>query len=255
MLFGLNSAPFLFTKIIRPLVKYWCKHLIKIACFLSDSLSVAEFFSEAICSSQFVRKTLQKSGFIEKSEKSVSEPQEVMTWLGITLGLRVKIFHISNTRTESVLKTLNNLTNTPYVTASKVTQRIGKIISTIYVLGTIIILAQTSRDSHFSILYYHFEIEEITFWKQNIQTLNKRPLILYKLPIAKVYSDANNSEIGTCFEIKRENIISTKTFLAQKNVRVPHGENWKQYITPCALFLNNNSLFCSILTTSQPTKL
>ena len=33
--FGLNSALFLFTKIIRPLVKYWRRHPIKkIACFL-----------------------------------------------------------------------------------------------------------------------------------------------------------------------------------------------------------------------------
>ena len=46
--FGLNSAPFPFTKIICLLVKYWHRHLIKTACFLEDGLSVAESFSEAI---------------------------------------------------------------------------------------------------------------------------------------------------------------------------------------------------------------
>ena len=111
--FGLNSAPFLFTKIVRLFVKYCRKHLIKIACFLDDGLSVAESFSEAICNSQFVQETWQRSGFIVNYEKSVWEPQEIMIWLGITLDLRAKMFHISNTRTESISNTLNNLTSTP----------------------------------------------------------------------------------------------------------------------------------------------
>ena len=136
--FGLNSALFLFTKIFRSLVKYWRRHLIKIACFLDDGLSVGESFSEAICNSQFVQETLQKSGFTVNCEKSVWEPQEVTSWLGITLDLRGKMFHISHARTESILSTLNNLTSTPYVTARKVAQIIGKIISTVFVLGNIV---------------------------------------------------------------------------------------------------------------------
>ena len=93
-----------------------------------------------------------------------------MTWLDISLDLRAKIFHISNTRIESILNALNNLTNTPYVTAKIVAQIIGKIISTIFVLGNIVrlktrylyksILAQMSWDSHFNVLSYQFAVEE-----------------------------------------------------------------------------------------------
>ena len=139
-----------------------------------------------------------------------------MTWLG------PKAFHISNNRVESILK-LSNLTSTLYVTARKKTQIIGKIISTIFVLGNIVmlktrylyksILVQTSCDSHFDVLYYHFAVEEITFRKQIILTLNKKLSILYKLPTTKVYSEASDSGIGACFEIKGENILCTKTFL------------------------------------------
>ena len=46
--------------------------------------------------------------------------------------------YISNTRIELILNKLNNLTSTPYVTARKVAQVIGKIISTIFVLGNIV---------------------------------------------------------------------------------------------------------------------
>ena len=61
-----------------------------------------------------------------------------MTWLGITLDLRAKMLDIINTRIESILNELNNLTSTPCVTARKVAQIIGKIISTIHVLGHIV---------------------------------------------------------------------------------------------------------------------
>ena len=142
---------------------------------MDNGLSVAESFSEAICNSQFVQETLQKSDFIVNCEKSFWEPQEIMTWLGITLDLRAKMFHISNTKIESILNTLNNLTNTPYVTARKVTQMISKIILTIFLLRNIVrlktrylyksILAQMCWDLHFNGLYYHFAVEEITFWK------------------------------------------------------------------------------------------
>ena len=58
--FGLNSALFLFTNIVRHLAKYWRRHPIKkIACFLDDGLSVTESFSEAICNSEFIQETLQ----------------------------------------------------------------------------------------------------------------------------------------------------------------------------------------------------
>ena len=170
-----------------------------------------------------------------------------MTWLGISLDLRAKIFHISNTRIESILNTLNNLTNTPYVTAKMVAQIIGKIISTIFVLGNIVrlktrylyksILAQTAWDSHLNVLYYHFAMEEITFWKQSIQTLNKRPLILYKLPITKVYSDASNYGIGTSFEIKGENYFIHKNFSITEKCR---SSKWRElggiYYSLCAPF-------------------
>ena len=103
-----------------------------------------------------------------------------------------------------------------------------------------------SWDSHFNVLYYYFAVEEITFWKQNIQTLNKRPLIPYKLPITKVYSNASNCGIGTCFEIKGKKYLTQKNFSSTEKCR---SSTWRElepiYYSLCSLpkFLNNNYLF------------
>lgn len=99
-------------------------------------------------------------------------------------------------------------------------QTIGKIVLTNFVLGNIVILktsylnktvlAQTFRTLHFNIPYYHLAKEQITSWKQNIQTLNHKVL------------NANKSRIATCFKIKSEKRFIHKNLSIQKNVGVPH---------------------------------
>ena len=52
--FGLSTAPFVFTKVVRPLVKYWRFNSIKIACFLDDGLGIDNTFEKALEKSTFV---------------------------------------------------------------------------------------------------------------------------------------------------------------------------------------------------------
>ena len=85
----LDSTPFLFGKMIHPLVTYWRKNLIKIACSFDEGPSLVESFFETIFSSHFVRESLQKSDFIVNGEKPIWKSQEVMAKLGIVLDLRI----------------------------------------------------------------------------------------------------------------------------------------------------------------------
>lgn len=254
--FGLSSAPFIFTKLVRPLVKYWRKNLIRIACFLDDGISVAESLIEGIQNSNFVRETLQKAGFVVNIEKSAWEPQESITWLGITIDLKIKSFCISNSRIESITYSLTKLTSTPYVTARNVAKVVGKIISTIFVLGNIVrlktrflyksIIAQNTWDSHFNILYFHDAVKEIIFWKLNVNLLNKRSLISYKVPITKVYSDASNSGIGTCFTLKGEKFLIHRNLSTEEKIK---SSTWRELeairfsLTSIPSYLSNNTLF------------
>ena len=52
-------------------------------------------------SSHFVQETLQKCDFDVNGEKPICD-QKVMAELGVVLDLRTKMFHISNTETESI---------------------------------------------------------------------------------------------------------------------------------------------------------
>ena len=72
--FGLSTAPFVFTKVVRPLVKYWRFNSIKIACFLDDGLGIDNTFGKALGKSTFVSNSLTWAGFIFSSDKSVWQP-------------------------------------------------------------------------------------------------------------------------------------------------------------------------------------
>ena len=108
-------------------------------------------------------------------------------------------------------------------------------------------MAQKSWDSHFNVLYYHFSIEEMIFWKQNIQRLNKIKdhsfLTNYQL---QVFSGASNSGIGTCFKMKGVEYFIYKNFSGSEKCG---SSTWRGleaiYYYLCSLpkFLNNNSLF------------
>ena len=101
--FGLSTAPFVFTKVVRPLVRYWRFNSIKIACFLDDGLGIDNTFENALEKSTFVSNSLTRSGFIVNSEKSVWQPTKVLTWLGNDVDFNNDTLKISSERINSIL--------------------------------------------------------------------------------------------------------------------------------------------------------
>ena len=84
--FGLSSAPFIFTNILKPLHKSWRSRGIPIAIFLEDGLGGGIDKVSTKIHSLAVHSDLLKSGFIPNQEKSVWEPVQVITWLGVVLN-------------------------------------------------------------------------------------------------------------------------------------------------------------------------
>ena len=205
--FGLTSAPFIFTKIIRVLIKYWRAHAIRIACFIDDGLAIDYSQTKASSNSQFVRDTLDCAGFLSNQEKSEWVPKNTIEWLGIRVDFTNKTYHISDNRIFSALNSIHKILNHPsHTSARKLSRVVGKIVSTKFVLGSIVLLktkflykvieTQVSLDKNFNLLYFHDAIKELLFWKSNLVSLNKRPIIEYNVPHLKVFSDASNTGIG-----------------------------------------------------------
>ena len=182
--FGITSGPFVFTKVMRGLVKHWRFLGIKIACFLDDGLGTASKNTIAKAESKMVHSTLLSAGFIINEEKSCWIPSTKITWLGVTFNSVTFNFKISDKRTVSLLGSLEQTLSLPTTTPRKLAKVCGKLISTQYVLGYIVQL-KTRRlftainqgqkwDSKICLKSYPKAVAELKFWKQKFTTMNIR---------------------------------------------------------------------------------
>ena len=86
LLFGLSTAPFIFTKVRRPLVKWWRFHGTRIVLYLDDNFSTAPSRLQNLKNSVLFNNSLIKAGFLPNGEKSVWIPAQICEWLGIIIN-------------------------------------------------------------------------------------------------------------------------------------------------------------------------
>ena len=204
--FGISSAPLIFTKVMRSLIKYWRSQAIKIACFIDDGAGFEEGKGLALTKSSFVRQSLFRAGFVVNVGKSEWDPVQVMTWLGFEIDLGCFSLRVTERRAEDLLALIHKvLSGMPYTTARRLSSLAGTIASTNLVLGDLTRL----RTRHM-----HRTIEaaptwdgrlkvgdsplllEIIFWKFNFTRYNRRFLTDYEVPFLLVASDASNTGIA-----------------------------------------------------------
>ena len=225
--FGLASAPYIFTKILRPLVSYWHDKGIKISVYLDDGAGTETSYKESLKNSEFVRNSLCKAGFIANEDKSVWEPSQELTWLGLTLNCETNIIRVTEKRISSIENSLLCLCSNPFTSARKLAKIAGKIVSTKFVLGNLICLKtkaihkvienRSSWDASFNICNYPEVVSEIMYWRKNIRSLNYRDLSK-KTHQFCIFSDASCKAIGA--KVVSINLVSHRMlekFEAGKN--------------------------------------
>ena len=81
--FGLSTACYIFTKVVRPLVRYWSAKGLRILVYLDDRLCAVSGTQAAQEVSQLVKSTIDKAGFIAHPEKFIWQPTQRLIWLGL----------------------------------------------------------------------------------------------------------------------------------------------------------------------------
>ena len=201
--FGLSSAPFIFTKSPRPVVKFLRKNGIKIVLYLDDGLVFAPTKNQCNLDSTIIQKTLSETGLLVNFEKSEFTPTQVIEWLGITWNARLFSISIPDRRIEDTISCLQRtISRFPKVTARELARIVGKLISMAPVMGNICnimtkfssieIASRESWDSELIFGHQKQVLDELNFWLEGIQRENERFLQSVKQKNVIVYSDASN---------------------------------------------------------------
>ena len=92
--FGLSTAPYVFTKLMRPLVNYWRGKAKKMLMYMDDGIGAAASKNTTRELATEVKNDLHQSGLLVNSEKSDFQPRQVGEFLGYTLDLESGKFRV-----------------------------------------------------------------------------------------------------------------------------------------------------------------
>ena len=234
--FGLSSAPHICTKTLKLLEKHWRHQGICIAIFLEDGWAIER--DHQLCSSvsKAVKTDLGEAGFITNDEKSIWEPCQRIDWLGLTWDSALGTIEIVDRRCAKILVTIDSIVDSGFdISARNLASFTGQIISTPPVSGNISrIMIRHCVSSTLSVQHWEekieldqYCIEELRFWRANLNSLKVRDCFLIHKPQRFVYSDASATGCGSVITLNEEHIcqITPDFFLRLEELWGPHTDD------------------------------
>ena len=202
--FGLATACYIFTKFLRPLVKYWRSQGLRTIVYLDDGIVAVSGREAAENASHSIRADLAKAGLVEHSEKCTWEPTQKLCWLGFELDLEVGFILVPQYKITALQMLLERSSGQESLTARQLASITGKIISMSLALGTIARLQTrslyaliNSRSSWCQKLKLSPEAtNELQFWKEKLKHFNGQNIWHSPSAVRLVYSDASDTGYG-----------------------------------------------------------
>lgn len=202
--FGLSSACFCFTKVLRPLVKRWRSMSHCCFVFLDDGISGHPDRVSASAASLLHQKDLKLGGLKLNREKSMLEPMQVGQWLGFVIDTIKMQFRVPPKKIDKLKSNLDSMISSGSATFRGLARVAGFINSLYLAVGPIARLF--TRQMHATIQARSFWDcsfslsrplqEELRFWFANIEAFNGYGIQPKFTPGAVVFCDASDYAFG-----------------------------------------------------------
>ena len=156
-----------------------------------------------------------EAGFVTNDDKSIWEPCQRLDWLGVTWDIALGTIGIPDRRFDKIISTIDSIVGADFViSARKLASFTGQIISTSPVSGNISrIMTRHCVMSTLSVQHWderirldEYCVEELCFWRTNLNSLKVRNCFLTHKPQCFVYSDASATGCGSVINLNEEYI-------------------------------------------------
>jgi hypothetical protein len=202
MCFGLNIAPRIFTKLLKPVVKMIRRLGGKMIAYLDDLWVAHRDWGTCQRLTLHLRETLQELGFTINDRKSTTEPVQRLVLLGMTLCTRSMSVAIPQQKLGKILKLLRDTRAGETISTNSMSSLIGKLealrpafeMAPLYLRGIQRWLIQHTRDrppSGTQLPLPPHLAEELRFWETLLPSIPPRRIIVYQGTITKITTDAS----------------------------------------------------------------
>ena len=204
--FGLATACYIFTKLLRPLVKLWRRSGVKIVMYLDDGIGAAAGRENARRASCLVRDSLVNAGFVFHIEKSCWEPASIAKWLGFLLDLEEGCVSVLPEKIAALKEKIATVASAKVVQARQLASITGTLLSMSRGIGPMCRLMTRamyalieSRVSWCDRLKITSEARyELEFWLSGLERFRSQPIwrTAAAVRVVHVYSDASDTGYG-----------------------------------------------------------
>ena len=205
LIFGLASAPRVFTKIMKPVFAFLRQQGISSFYYIDDSLIQAETYISCKQHADYLVKLLEKLGFFVNREKSMLVPSSRILYLGhIIDSVEFKVY-LPDEKTEKIIGLCEKLLQKRKLLIREIARLIGLFTSSMYAVNLAALyfryldrdkvnaLRLSNNDYDGEILLSEFSKSEIIWWKDNVKGKNGKWI---RLPKIDIYLETDASKSG-----------------------------------------------------------
>lgn len=204
LVFGLSSAAYVFTKVMRPLIRHWRLHGLRVLFYLDDGFNIAPSSDSCQTNTSVILECLDAAGFLVNIEKSELDPTQVGIWLGFRIDTRKMMFFVPEKKTEKLKIRISTVCAQGHACSRSLSRITGSLASMERALGPLVALM--TRRTNLVIasapdLDSVFDIgpdckSELTFWLNCIEERNGYPIKRNHLTSQLMFTDASDHAYG-----------------------------------------------------------
>ena len=202
--FGLSTACYVFTKLMRPLVRWWRGQGIKVVMYIDDGIVVMPQRQRADEASKIMQSSLGAAGFLVNAQKSHWDPEHKGTWLGFDIDLNKGVIAIPERKIVELLSLLKAAKNDKILSAKAIASIVGRIIAMGIGIGPVARLRirflyrliVNSMSWYERIELDSDALNELQFWYSSIGSFNGQSIWRHASAVRMVYSDASSTGYG-----------------------------------------------------------
>ena len=166
--FGLSSAPFIFSKLLKPLETLWRSHDIPVAIFFDDGVGAGQWLEAANHNSSVVQSDLARAGFQINHEKSNWQPKPCFSSTGYTFDTYSGLICATDSRIGKLLSELVDIRVTLEESRFVHVERIASIV------GQILSLSPSCRTvTQIMTRYLHFIVNSRHSWNSSVLSTSR----------------------------------------------------------------------------------
>ena len=261
LVFGLSTAGFIFSKLMRCPVRYFRSQGHKLVMFLDDGIGGHADREKAVSLSNHVHSTLIELGFLISEAKCVWEPKQSAIWLGHFLDTVSSKIHITDERISRLEKVIDSLMfqmradKAHIVPARFLASVVGQIVSMQQVFEGLVCLKTRALyhclDSRLSwdscVFVSQKALEELDFWRAHARALNEKGMAIFEQRNVdvSVFSDASGTGYGGYVALCAGALVEgTEVYGRWDDVEMCQSSTWRELASVERVLKSNEASLC-----------